>query len=107
MLLPDDQLLIDRDRALPGLRLLFEPEAMLESLRAHLSHARLDGARLAYMRYKPGTSCLASYQIDTSAGRVDAYAIAYRTGEDQKLRKDVAEARPSAPGPRARVRAAR
>src|SRR5687768_10065246 len=103
MLLPEDQLLIDRDRALPGLRLLFEPEAMLEALREHLSHARLDGARLSYMRYKPGTSCLASYQLDTPAGRVDAYAIAYRIGEDQKLRKDVSLARPSAPGPGALV----
>ena len=103
MLLPDDEFLIQRDRALPGLRLLFDTGMMFEALRGHLPHARLDGVRLGYVRYKPGTSCLASYQIDTSAGRVDAYAIAYRIGEHQKLRKDVSEAQPSAPGPGALV----
>src|SRR5687768_4932170 len=105
MLWPDDQLLIDRDRRLPGLRLLFDADAFADELRGHLPRgaAEVASARVAYMRYKPGTSCLASYQLDTSAGRVDAYAIAYRTGEDQKLRKDVSLAQPSAPGPGALV----
>ena len=103
MLLPEDQLLIERDRALPGLRTLFDADAFAGAVRPHLAHARLDAARLLYLRYKPGTSCLASYQLDTSAGRVDAYAIAYLYGENQKLRKDVSEAQPSAPGPGALV----
>jgi aminoglycoside phosphotransferase (APT) family kinase protein len=103
MLLPEDQLLIDRDRALPGLRMLFDAAAFADAVRPHLAQARLDGARLLYLRYKPGTSCLASYQLDTSAGRVDAYAIAYLYGENQKLRKEVSEAQPSAPGPGALV----
>ena len=68
MLLPEDHLLIDCDRALPGLRLLFDADAFAGAVRPHLAHARLDGARLLYLRYKPGTSCLASYQLDTSAG---------------------------------------
>ena len=50
MHLPEDQLLIDRDRALPGLRTLFDPDAFARAVRPHLAHARLDAARLLYLR---------------------------------------------------------
>src|SRR5215212_6811506 len=98
MLSPHDQQVAARDPQLPGLRTLFDPPALLQILRERLGHVALKNIRGDYLRYKPQTNCLASYQLDTSLGRIDIYAKAYTRGDDQKLSKTLGASK-SALGP--------
>ena len=88
MLSPHDAQVVRRDPALPGLATLLDPGAFLAALRARLPGVDLRGAANHYVRYKPGTSCLAAYRI-ASAGdeALDAYAKAYRPDDRAKVRK--------------------
>jgi Ser/Thr protein kinase RdoA (MazF antagonist) len=63
MLSPADEALIRRDAALPGLRGLLDEDAFLAEVRRLNPSVDLTSARLRYLRYKPGTNCLASYEI--------------------------------------------
>ncbi|MCL3883149.1 phosphotransferase [Marivita sp. GX14005] len=66
-MLPDSDLaLIARDAALPGLRLALDASALA-------SRCDLPPMRAAYLRYKPGTSCVAS--LIPENGGLDALAV--------------------------------
>jgi aminoglycoside phosphotransferase (APT) family kinase protein len=84
MLSPHDAALARRDAALPGISLLFDPPALTQRLQA--IDAALPELSAAYVRYKPGTSCLVAYR--TEAGAPPAlYAVARHRDAGAKLHK--------------------
>lgn len=83
--LPDAELL-RRDPALPGLSLLLDPERFTARLRESATEEAPGLLRPAYVRYKPGTSCLVEYRKDTS-GEPALYAVARRPNAVDKLNK--------------------
>lgn len=76
-----------RDRSLPGLAMLLDPDAFAESLDGVLPIAGIVGARAVYVRYKPATSCLVAYRVLTGGGEHDVYARAHAPGAHDKLAK--------------------
>lgn len=88
MLSSGEASLARRDRSLPGLATLLDPDDFLAALRTHLPGVDLRGARSTYVRYKPGTNCLSAYQLDVSGEMVDVYAKAYCLNDQGKLSKD-------------------
>ena len=75
-----DRALAERDRALPGLGLVLDGEA----LAARLPAARV---RVDYLRYKPGTSCVAGIELETEGGRRLGAACAFRRDVPEKPAK--------------------
>ena len=78
-----------RDAGLPGLATLFEPDAMAREL-AEVDPSFAAGTAsldLRYLRYKPGTNCIASYQIGEGPGARLFYAKAYAGDAQAKLEK--------------------
>lgn len=82
-----EEALVGRDRSLPGLGLVLDSERMLERLRALMPEGGLRSARGTYLRYKPGTSCLAAYRVSAAGGEMDVHAIARPTTAADKLHK--------------------
>ena len=97
MLSPADADLARRDPALPGLATLLDAESLLGELHAALPHLDLGEGRLTYLRYKPGTNCLAGYEIDVAGRPLAIYAKTYRTEARAKLRRALEE--PGVEGP--------
>ena len=54
---------------IPGLRLLFDTNRLAQLIQQH-SSGRIDRLRLQpiYVRFKPRTSCIVSYRIDSELG---------------------------------------
>ena len=106
MLLSSDAPLVQHDSALPGLALLFDPSALLAALRLRapvpeLLHS-IQSLQIAYIRYKPPTSCIVSYRavsngdaphlkssdsIQTADASIVLCAVAYSPEATEKLRK--------------------
>lgn len=95
MLSRPDAELVQRDSAVPGLALLLNPEAMSQVLNQALDRRDVRVTRTTYVRYKPWTSCLAGYELETDGGALTAYAKAYRPQAQDKFH--AALARPSIP----------
>lgn len=88
MLSRPDAELVKRDPAIPGLRLLLDTEALVSALRVQLpGAAAITGAIIDYLRYKPGTNCLAAYRLNIDGVTLSAHAIAYRPDLRDKLGK--------------------
>ena len=87
MLAEADAQIVARDPAIPGLRLLLDDTALAEAVAAAVPIIDLAQAHVDYLRYKPGTNCLARIQLQTSCGQLMAYAFAYRSGSDDKFGK--------------------
>ncbi|MGY6529414.1 MAG: phosphotransferase family protein [Cyanobacterium sp.] len=87
MLLPADDYLIRRDLDLVGLRLLLDTDALATTLLAQFPHLNLNQVKKTYIRYKPATSCIVSYELTIAQKTVLAYAKAV-TNQD-KLEKYV------------------
>lgn len=87
MLSLPDAILAQREPNLPGIATLLDPDAFLATLRHALPHLDLRGGQNTYVRYKPGTSLLATYQVQLAAAPIWFYAIAYGEGEIEKVRK--------------------
>ena len=87
MLSLDDQQLVDRDRELPGLSTLLDPEQH-RGLLARLDSGceQIDNIQCVYLRYKPGVNCLAAYKASWQSGRQLFYAKALPYGEGKSLR---------------------
>ena len=93
MLSPGDKAVVERDSALPGLRVVLDRELFVEELRRRLPpDVALHGARTTYVRYKPGTNCLVGFELQTGLGAVDVTAAAYRAAEEEKFRKHLRRA---------------
>jgi hypothetical protein len=86
MLAPPDLDLVRRDPALPGLATLLDADAFLDALRDSAPVAVL-GARITYVRYKPGMNCVAAYRLETAAGPLLAYGKAHGPDADVKIAK--------------------
>jgi hypothetical protein len=99
VLSPPDADLVRRERSLPGLAVLLDPEAFVRTLRPHVPGADLRGTSITYIRYKPGTNCLLTYRLETGGGPVTAYAKLYGRDAAVKLRKGREREQVSAPSP--------
>ncbi len=58
MLPPSDREIVRSDPHLPGLSVVLDADALVETLRPHWPHARLTAVGHDYIRLKPGTSCI-------------------------------------------------
>jgi aminoglycoside phosphotransferase (APT) family kinase protein len=87
MLWPDDARLVERDRGLPGLGVVLDPEAVVDWLRRHGPDTGVRDARPQYVRYKPGTSCLVTYAVEATDGSAVLTVKAYRPPALDKLAK--------------------
>src|SRR5437867_9543089 len=63
--------LIHRDRAVPGLATVLDPDAFVAALQRAAPQADLRTAHLAYARYKPQSFCRATYQLDVAGAELD------------------------------------
>lgn len=86
MLSSSDAQLAARDRELPGLSLLLDPEAFASALREAFSAEHLTAVQARYARYKPATNCMVAYTVSCRGQEVDVYAKAYHPGSS-KLEK--------------------
>lgn len=84
---PADTDLARRDPALPGLATLLDRDAFVEALRPALPALRPGEARVTYVRYKPGRSCLVGYRMESAGEAVDVTATACRPDAQDKLAK--------------------
>lgn len=84
-LAPADARLAAADPALPGLRDVLAPLGLVRRLAPGWG---VRAARVAYLRYKPGTSLLAGLVLTDDDGVTSfAQALALRAGSDEKLAK--------------------
>lgn len=90
MLSSYDEQIVRRDAHVPGLRLLFDPSAFLATLQGRCPDLRATRAQPWYVRYKPGTSCLAAFTVETARGPVEMYGKAYQQEDRPKLEKALA-----------------
>jgi aminoglycoside phosphotransferase (APT) family kinase protein len=82
-----DASLARRDGAIAGLALLLNPEAFVAELVPVWGRGGVDSAELSYVRYKPGTNCVAGYRIRTGGRTLQIYAKAHASDAGVKLDK--------------------
>src|SRR5687768_12863458 len=88
MLSPHDEELVRRDPGMPGLGLLLDAHAFVAALGAAAPELRPSRASAHYVRYKPGTSCLMAYRVETDGGQtVEVYAKAFVPADREKFEK--------------------
>jgi hypothetical protein len=85
-----DAALAARDPALPGLGLVLDADGLAAELEGLLPDAGIEALRPTYLRYKPGTSCLAGFVAETAGGAIDLAAKAckprsYAVEQDRPL----------------------
>lgn len=89
MLLSADVDLVRRDTALPELRTLLDPEAFVEAIQPHIPDSEVESARVVYLKYKPGTNCLAAYKVEVGGREVDVYAKTFGPDADVKIQNAI------------------
>ncbi len=99
MLSAEDRHVVAHEPELPGLRVVLDPDVFAELLTPELADARIESARVVYLRYKPRTSCLGAYRMWVRGRAVDVYAKALRPVDAHRLGKPDSKLRPSAIGP--------
>lgn len=72
----DDAAVASRDPALPGLAALLDDDRFAALLRSAFPSLAITAARALYLRYKPGTSCIASYEATINHERRLGAALA-------------------------------
>ncbi|MBL9128336.1 MAG: hypothetical protein JNL97_11845, partial [Verrucomicrobiales bacterium] len=77
MLSTPDAHLVARDPAIRGLASVLDPEAALRTFREAAPDLDLRSLTVEYLRYKPGTNCLARLSVDVAGVRTPGYAKAY------------------------------
>jgi Ser/Thr protein kinase RdoA (MazF antagonist) len=87
MLSPADADVVRRDPSLPGLVLLLDPPTLAGAVRRALPEAAIGDLAIDYLRYKPGTSCLAAGVLETKKGAVLFSAKAHLPEAHDKLEK--------------------
>lgn len=87
MLTRADRELLRRDKAIPGLALALDPEALIDALGPRLIAGANTGAAVTYLRYKPGRNCLTGFRLQSSNGPVEFYVTAYGPDAAHKVRK--------------------
>ena len=87
MLWKCDAELAQRDPAIPSLSLLFDEEAFRWRLNHVLPQLSIRNLSAHYVRYKPGTSCLISYKVETEHTHFDLYAKGMKLDSKSKIGK--------------------
>ncbi|CAN5268617.1 hypothetical protein BH23CHL1_BH23CHL1_20660 [soil metagenome] len=87
MLSSADRDLVQRDPALPGLRTLLDPEAFIAELTGVLSETSTAQVDMYYLRYKPGTNCLAKFRMALNGETIWGYAKTYGGNISSKFTK--------------------
>ena len=87
MLSSADRDLVRRDPALPGLRTLLDPEAFVAELAGVLPEAGAAQVNIYYLRYKPGSNCLAKFQMELNGETIWGYAKTYGSDASAKFTK--------------------
>ena len=82
----EDLDLVRREPDLPGLALLLDGPRFAERLRRDLPELEPVGSP-AYLRHKPGTSCIAAYAAAADGGPTTLYAKAFRPADRAKRLK--------------------
>ena len=103
MIAAEDAELAERDPALPGLATLLDEEAFAAVLHSGAPNAAIGAAHARYVRYKPGTSCLVSYDVEVGEAKLHVYARAHPPTDRGKLEPVRLRSRPPGPLGRARV----
>src|SRR6266542_2206685 len=67
-----------RDPAIPGLAVVFDPDAFVGELRGVLPEADLRAAQITYLRYKPQCYCRVAYRLDVAGTAVEVDVRACR-----------------------------
>ena len=83
-----DAALVSRETAIPGLRLLLDDEHLAAALAARLS-GDVKQATTTYLRYKPGTSCIAAVALETATGHHRGFIRAQCRGAVEKVDKQL------------------
>lgn len=89
MLSPNDLAVIDRDTALPELATLLDASRLAAALGDAFPRLEIGSIAGVYLRYKPGTSCLAGFRVAVDGQPVDLYAVSSVAPE--KLRRRSAD----------------
>jgi hypothetical protein len=76
MLSDADIAVVARDPVVLGLAVLLDPDRLAEKLNRLLHGRRPETATITYLRYKPGTGCLAGLRLETPDGTVELSAKA-------------------------------
>lgn len=87
MLSADDAELAQRDRAIPGLAMVFDNEALVAALHSQRPRINIQDIRQIYVHYKPARRCLVLYRIQVDGSELLAYADAYGPDAQVKLPK--------------------
>jgi aminoglycoside phosphotransferase (APT) family kinase protein len=78
LLAPPDEELVRRERMLPGLATVLDPDAFVAALRPLVPDAELREARSVSARFASGERCLALYRVGLGDRSIDVHAIACR-----------------------------
>lgn len=99
MLTPSDAALVAREPTLPGLATLLDPVAFTAFVQAAQPSTTFQAVTLAYVRYKPATSCLVAYAVTSpmASRPTYLYGIAFRHDEAAKLAKARTKRYPAGP----------
>lgn|GEM_PF-432537 len=88
MLFPTESDLIRRESALKGMGMLLDPDKLVASLRSFFPNNKPSRAQATYIRYKPRTSCIVSYNLEMDYGpNMEVYAKAITHSAIGKLKK--------------------
>src|ERR1051325_806979 len=99
MLSSADADLIRRDSAIPGLTVVFDPDAFVAALRRAAPEAEIRKAQISYIRYKTQAYCRVAYRLDLEGEAVDVDVRACRPDDLASWLKDREGASgPAAPG---------
>lgn len=69
MKIETEQALLGQEPDMPGLSLLLDEQALLDVVQLQLPAADISRIRIDYLRYKPGTGCLAGLRVFDVLGR--------------------------------------
>jgi hypothetical protein len=86
-----EQSLVKRDLAIPGLATLLDVSRFAERLQRLAPGAAIEAIVPTYLRYKPGTRCLAAYTCRVAGQEISLHAVAH--GEDAAVRLEKARSR--------------
>ncbi len=82
-----DAKVVAADPELPALKIILDDDAALALFAKHLPGLQVTATRCTYLRYKPHTSCLATFVLDTREGKQTVHVIAHRVDANKKLIK--------------------
>jgi aminoglycoside phosphotransferase (APT) family kinase protein len=85
MLQPGDAALVERDSGIPALATLLDPEALCALVQSEAPGHNINRTTPCYVRYKPGTSCIIGFTVESEGRAYHAYARAWRSDARDKL----------------------